>query len=82
MSGATKSASIGMLVIKGRLGKMWALSGRKQETWLPKTWIKLRYSITFLSRSLLESASATRFKKVERVFLQGSEVIERGMDFN
>jgi len=25
-----------MSVIEGRLGKMWALSGRKLETWLPR----------------------------------------------
>lgn len=30
MSGTTRKVSIGMLVIKGKLGKMWALSGRKQ----------------------------------------------------
>ncbi|GAB0180183.1 mitochondrial enolase superfamily member 1 [Grus japonensis] len=27
---------------------MWALSGRKRETWLPRTWRRLRYSVTFL----------------------------------
>lgn len=32
-----------MLVTKGRLGKMWSLSGRKQETLL----LRLSYSVTF-----------------------------------
>ena len=38
-----------MLVIKGRLGKMWTLSRRKQETWLPGTGRRLRYSMTFFA---------------------------------
>jgi len=37
----TRKPSIGMSVIEGRLGKMWVLSGRKLETWLPVTWRKL-----------------------------------------
>lgn len=36
-----------MLVTKGRLGKMWSLSGRKLETLLPPTWRRLSYSVTF-----------------------------------
>ena len=44
---------------KRRLGKMWALSGRKWETWLPRTWRRLRYSTTFLPQSSLASAPAT-----------------------
>jgi len=42
MSKRTRKPSIGMPVIEGRLGKMWALSGRKMETWLPGMWRKLR----------------------------------------
>ncbi|GAB0181465.1 triadin [Grus japonensis] len=40
-SRATRKASVGTSAIKGRLGKMWTLSGMKQETWLPTTrWIQ------------------------------------------
>jgi len=42
MSKGTRKPSIGVSVIEGRLGIMWALSGRKLETWLPETWRKLR----------------------------------------
>jgi len=38
MSRATRKASIGKTVVKGKVGKMWALSGRKWETWLPRKW--------------------------------------------
>jgi len=38
----TRKPPIGMSVIEGRLGKTWALSGRKLETWLPGMWRKLR----------------------------------------
>jgi len=38
-----------MSVIKGRLGKMWALSRRRLETWLPRTWRKLRCLLTFFA---------------------------------
>ena len=41
----TRKASIGTLVIKGRLGKMWALSGREQETWLLRVWRRIWRSI-------------------------------------
>ena len=41
-SRATRKASIGASVIKERLGKMWALSRRKWETWLPRTRRRLR----------------------------------------
>jgi len=56
---ATRKASIGTSVIKGRLKKMWALSRRKWETWLPGIWRSLRYSMLFLSQSSLASAPAT-----------------------
>jgi len=36
-------------VIKGSLEKMWALSGRKWETWLPGIWRRLRYLTTFFA---------------------------------
>jgi len=55
----TRKAFIGMSVIKGRLRKMPALSGRKQETCLPGIWRRLRYSTAFLPQSLLASAPAT-----------------------
>lgn len=48
------------LVVKGRLGKiMWALSIRDQETWLPRIWRRLKYSMTFLPLSWPASAPAT-----------------------
>ena len=59
LSRATRNASVGMSVTKGRLGKMWALSVRKQETWLPGIWRRLRYSTTFLPRSSPARAPAT-----------------------
>jgi len=62
MSRATRKASIGTLVIKGRLGKMWALSERKQETWFPGIWRRLRYSMTSSPQSSLAGASATLSK--------------------
>jgi len=62
MSRAIRRASIGTSVIKGRLGKMWALSGRKQETWLPAIWTRLRYSVTSLPQSSPASAPATPSK--------------------
>ena len=34
-------------MIKGRPGKIWALSRRQWETWLPRIWRRLRYSMTF-----------------------------------
>ena len=37
-----KKSSIGTLVIKGRLGKMWALSRKKREMRLPRMWRRLR----------------------------------------
>lgn len=37
-SRATTKSSIDMLVIKGKLGKVWVPSIRKQETWLPRIW--------------------------------------------
>jgi len=37
-----KKAFVRFVRIEGRLGKMWALSGRNLETWLPGTWRKLR----------------------------------------
>lgn len=43
----TRKVSIGMSVMKGRQGKMWALFNKKWETWLPRTWRKLRYSAIF-----------------------------------
>lgn len=46
-----------MSVIKNRLGKMWVLSGRVQETWLPRTWRRLRRSRTFLPQSSPASAA-------------------------
>ncbi|KAK4817902.1 LOW QUALITY PROTEIN: hypothetical protein QYF61_002385 [Mycteria americana] len=42
-SPAKRKASIGTSMIKGRLGKTWALSGRKRETWLPGIWRRMRY---------------------------------------
>jgi len=49
-------------MIKGRLVKMWALSGMKQETWLPRIWRRLRYSKTFLHQSSPASAPVTLSK--------------------
>jgi len=60
MSRATTKASIYMPVIKGTLGKMWALSGRKCENRLPGIRRRLRYSTTFLPQSSPASAPATR----------------------
>jgi len=48
-----------MSVIEGRLGKMWALSRKKLETWLPGMWRKLRCLMTFLPQSSKASALAT-----------------------
>ena len=56
---ATRKASTGITVIKGRVWKMWALSGSKRETWLPRIWKRLMYSINLLHRSSLASAPAT-----------------------
>jgi len=53
-----KKTSIGTSAIKGRLGKMLALSGRKWETWLPRIWRRLRYSMSFLPQSSSASAPA------------------------
>lgn len=36
LSRATRKGSVSTSLIKGRPGKMWALPGRKQETWLPR----------------------------------------------
>jgi len=47
MSKGTRKPSIGMSVVEGRLGKMWALSRRKLEIWLPRMWRKLRCLTTF-----------------------------------
>lgn len=46
---ATSKASllVGTSAIKGRLGKMSTLSGRKWETWSPRRRRRLRYSTTF-----------------------------------
>jgi len=52
-------------VIKGRLGRMWVLSGRKRETSLPRTWRRLRYSMTFLPQSSPASDPATLPKKAK-----------------
>ena len=51
MSKATRKASIGTSVIKGRLWKMRVLSGRKWETCSPAIWRRMKYSTTFLSQS-------------------------------
>jgi len=40
-----------MSVIKGRLGKVWALSGRTQETWVPGMERRLRDSTSLLPQS-------------------------------
>lgn len=37
-----KKASIGVLVIKGKLGETWDFFRRKQETQLPERWRRLR----------------------------------------
>lgn len=42
-----ENAKVVLLVIKGRQGKMWALSVRKQDIWLTRTWRSQRYLITF-----------------------------------
>ncbi|GAB0182894.1 mitochondrial enolase superfamily member 1 [Grus japonensis] len=44
---------------------MWALSGRKQETWLHGIWRRLTYSMTFLPQSSLASALPTLPKVTE-----------------
>lgn len=44
----TRRGSISTLMIKQTLGKMWALSERKWETWLLRIWRRLKYSLTFL----------------------------------
>lgn len=56
---ATGKASLGTLVLKGRLGKMWALFGRKWESWLPGACRRLRFSMAFLLWSSPVSAAAT-----------------------
>jgi len=38
---------------------MWALSGRKLETWLPSMWRKLKCLMTFLPQSSTANALAT-----------------------
>jgi len=62
MSKGTRKPSTGLSVIEGKLGKMWALSVRKLETWLPEMWRKLRCLATFLPQSSKASALATRPK--------------------
>jgi len=41
---------------------MWALSGRKLETWLPGMWRKLRCLTTFLPQSSTASAQVAEDK--------------------
>jgi len=48
-----------MSVLKGRPEKMWALSGRKWEAWIPKVCRRLACSMTFLPQSSPETAPAT-----------------------
>jgi len=60
-----RKATIGISVTKGRQGKMWALSRRKQETWLPGIWRRLRYIMTFLLQFSLASAPGTLLKLQE-----------------
>jgi len=45
-------------VIKGRLEKMWDLSGRKWETRLPGIWRRLRYSTTFFASVFMGRCSS------------------------
>lgn len=40
-------------VIKGRLGIMWAHSGKKWETWLPRMWRSMGYPMMLLAQSSL-----------------------------
>jgi len=61
MSRATRKVSISRLVPKGRLGKKWAFSGRKQETWSPGIRRRVRYSMTFclsLHRQVVKAGTA------------------------
>lgn len=59
MSRITRRASRDMLQARERLGVMWALSLREQETWLP--WTKKRpwFPMTSTPQSPVASAPAT-----------------------
>lgn len=44
---------------------MWAASGRKQETWLPETWRRLRWAMTFFSSVFTSKCSSHTTQVVE-----------------
>ncbi|PKU48296.1 rna-directed dna polymerase from mobile element hypothetical protein [Limosa lapponica baueri] len=68
IKGNKKKASTGTSAMKVRLGKMWALSRRKRETWSPETWRRTSYPMAFLPQSSLASALATlpKLQKADR----------------
>jgi len=59
-----KKSSIGTSVIEERLEKMWALSGRKWEMWLPGIWIRLGYffASVFISKCSSNTIQVTEGK--------------------
>lgn len=54
-----------MLVIKGRLRKMWAFTGRKQGTRIPGIWTRLRYLTRFLPQPSPTNAPAALHESQE-----------------
>lgn len=66
--------------MKGREGKMWAFFKKKWETWLPRTWRRLKYS-ALLPQSPPSTSPSTTVTEEKGRDLENEEVTVREIRF-